>query len=358
MHIRINKSYAIAGAVALTAVLWLAHSDIVTGGGKAVTPKVVKESAGRLLPVRVRASAAETITREVMVRGRTEALRHVELRSEIAGRVVELPVAKGGRVAPGAIVARLAPEDRAAQMAQAEAHMRQRQIEFDAAKSLAERGFRPEIKLAEAAALLDAAKAAVKRMHVDIDKLTIRAPFAGVIETLPAELGAFLKEGDQVARLVDEDPFLVVGQVTERDIGGLTLGQAGQAKLVTGATLNGRLRFIATTAEASTRTFRVELEVPNRERTMREGVTAELRLPVAGASAHRLTPAVLTLNDQGAVGVRAVDADNKVVFHPVAIVGDGPQGVWVTGLPDKVDIIVVGQEFVREGQQVSPSPAE
>jgi multidrug efflux system membrane fusion protein len=157
---------------------------------------------------------------------------------------------------------------------------------------------------------------------------------------------------------VDEDPFLVVGQVTERDIGGLTLGQPGQAKLVTGQTLDGRVRFIATTAEASTRTFRVELEVPNRERTMREGVTAELRLPVAGSRAHRLTPAVLTLNDQGAVGVRAVGVDNKVQFHAAEIVGDGPQGVWVAGLPDKIDIIVVGQEFVREGQQVQPSPAE
>ena len=63
---------------------------------------------------------------------------------------------------------------------------------------------------------------------------------------------------------------------------------------------------------------------------------------------------MLTLNDAGLVGVRCLDGDERVVFHAVEVIGDQPNGVWIAGLPDRIDLITVGQEYVRQGDSVKP----
>jgi hypothetical protein len=70
--------------------------------------------------------------------------------------------------------------------------------------------------------------------------------------------------------------------------------------------------------------------------------------------AHRVSPALFTLDDAGSMGVRLIDQDNRVVFYAVEVIEDTAQGAWVTGLPSKVNLITVGQEFVLAGQRVEP----
>ena len=153
--------------------------------------------------------------------------------------------------------------------------------------------------------------------------------------------------GDPVASLVDLDPVLVVGQVSERDIGRLQVGGSGVARLMTGEKVEGRIRYIAKVADPVTRTFRVELEVANPDAALRDGITAEVVLPGPSVLAHRVSPAVLSLGDAGDIGVKIVDADQTVRFLPVQIVEQGEDGLWLLGLPDQVTLITVGQDFVR-----------
>ena len=158
-----------------------------------------------------------------------------------------------------------------------------------------------------------------------------------------------------MANIVDRDPFLVVGQVSERDVHRIKLGDLGRAELVNGDTVEGAVSFISTTADPQTRTFRVELEVPNRDGKLRGGLTSEIRIPVERQLAQVVSPAVLTLNDEGVMGVRTVDEDHIVRFMPVDIIGDDADGVWLSGLPAMVQVITVGQEFVRDGDRVRVS---
>ena len=202
--------------------------------------------------------------------------------------------------------------------------------------------------------MLDAANAAVLAAKIDIGHTYIRAPFDGVLDKRVVELGDFLDIGDHVATIVDLDPCLVVGQVSERELGKLAVGARGTARLVTGQSVEGTIRYIASVADPETRTFRVELEIPNPERHIPDGVTAELRLPIEKVRAHRVSPAVLTLADDGTVGVKAVDALNVVHFHPVEIIRDTVDGVWLGGLPEKLTLITVGQEYVHDGMRVHP----
>ncbi len=349
-----KKSHITALVIFSATSLWVASGLIFTSGDNAESEDagIGNTQENEIIGVRARLITAEARRDDVIVRGRTEALRRVYVKAEIDGRVVALPVNKGKRVRKGEVICRLAINDREARRAEAQALLRQRQLEFNAAQSLSKKGYRADTQLAGAAARLDASKAEVARIELEIDRTAIRSPFSGVVDERPVEIGDFLQHGQVCAAVVDLDPFLVVGQVSERDVGLLTAGVRGTARMMTGETVEGTVRYIATTADPSTRTFRIELEVPNPDFVLRDGVTAEIVLPVREITAHLISPSLLTLNNQGVVGVRLVDEDSKAQFFPVDLINDSAAGVWVAGLPATSKIITVGQEFVREGQEV------
>jgi multidrug efflux system membrane fusion protein len=151
-------------------------------------------------------------------------------------------------------------------------------------------------------------------------------------------------------------PFLAVGAVSEQDVGKLRIGDPASAALVTGQTVQGKVYFVATKADPTTRTFRVEVELPNSDARLRDGVSADIRIPVKQVEAMKISPGILVLNDNGVVGVRTVES-GIVHFKPVNIVSDGPDGMWVSGLPTGTSVITVGQEFVAEGSRVKAVPA-
>ncbi len=345
---------AIIGAWVLSGQIGDGETDVavVSEDGEVTTASDAAEPAIRAPRVRAAIFHAEARNTEVVIRGRTEAVRSVQVRAETSGTIVELPVEKGSTVEKGDVICRLSLNARDARMAEAEALMRQRWLELDAAQKLAARGHRSETQAAASQAAYDAARAQVKQQEVELSHTRILAPFDGVMDERPVEVGDYLQVSQPCATIVDMDPFLVIGQVAETDVDKLQEGTVGTATLVTGETIDGKVRFISTTADPATRTFRVELEVPNPERKLRSGVTAEIRVPSTEVMAHRIPPSILGLDDAGTIGLRILDENNVVHFKRVQILADGPDGVWVTGLPTSAKLITVGQDFVVPGQTV------
>jgi len=351
-----KRSYLVAALMAVAATGWILSGQV---GGKAQAPdaKPVAAPGERPVPqVRVRALRAEDRPNELRLFGRTEAERAVALRNETHGRVAALVAEKGKPVAKGDVILRLAIDDRKARLAEAKAVVAQYKIAYDAAEQLSEKKFRSRVKVAEAKAELEAAKAKLANIRLDIERVTIRAPFAGVVDDLPVEVGDYAAIGTVVARLIDLDPILVVGEVGERDVARIPVGGPAAVRLTTGEEVVGTVRYVSKTGHQATRTFRVEVAVANPGGAIAEGLTTELRLPLGRVLAHRVSPAVLTLSDEGVVGVKVVDAGNRVRFHPVSLIADTPEGIWLAGLPADVTLITVGQEFVRAGQRVVPVP--
>lgn len=361
-----NKSIGIAVLIAAAVAAWILSENWTGGDGNAATapppPTNAAAEAEKTEPldvlVEIKTLVAESRTRRIELRGRTEASRWVDIRSETAARVVTINAKKGAKVRAGQVIVELAIDDREAKLAEAIATVRQRQIEYDASQRLSERGYRAQTKHAEAAAQLDRALAYQAQIELDISNTKIKAPFDGVLELRNVEMGDYVTKNMAIARVVDEDPYLVVGQVSEIDVPFLQVGEKGNATLASSEIIEGRIRFIATTADQKTRTFRVEMEVSNRDGRLRDGLTAEIAVEVDERMAHHVSSAILTLNDAGELGVRSVDATNTVKFYPVDIIDDTGDGVWLNGLPDSVDVISVGQEFVREGDQVRIKRAE
>ncbi len=314
----------------------------------------IKNSASRPVRVQVRRITA-TPRREVMtIRGRTEAMSIVDVRARTAGQIVGLNVKKGAYVQKGTILCTLDMGTRAARLAEAEAVLAQAELEYKASVTLMKRGFAPETQEAARKAKRDAALAIIKQVRIDIERTKIRAPFDGVVEVQPSKVGDLLKNGDICARLVSQNPILIVGEVSEKEVAKLTNGMEATAKLVTGEEARGRVRFVAQMADSATRTFRVEIEVANPKRQLRSGVTSEISVPLKQAPAHMLAYSLLSLSDKGRIGVRLVNEDNTISFMPITILDDGKSGVWVSGLPKSARLITVGQDYVREGQRVEP----
>lgn len=349
---KINRSYAIAFGIVGAIGLWML-SGAFADPKKEETAAPTQTAAVVAPKVQVRDFAAQELTRQISVRGQSQAVRIVELKAETAGRVIEVLAAKGAPVAKGDVIARLSPDDRPARLAELKAVIAQRERELNAAASLASRGYGPDLRASEARAALETAKAALARLEVDIANTEIRAPIDGTLDERDIEVGAYLRVGDRLGIVVDLDTILVVGSVAEREVPLLAVGSPGTAQLITGETLQGRIRFVSAAADPATRTFRVELEAPNENRRARSGVTADLRLPLAPVKGHRVSPAILTLDETGRIGVKAVDADGKVQFVPVQILSDSADAIWLAGLPDQVRLITVGQEYVVHGQAVT-----
>jgi membrane fusion protein, multidrug efflux system len=354
---RIKTSYAIAAllAVALTGWLWsgqIGKSDQPPQAGATDhhdAALVVKPVA-----VQVQDLVAETIDREIIANGKTAPNRMATLRGETAGRVIRIGRGEGEAVRKGDLLVTLDPRDREVAVLEANALLHQREIELQAAKKLNEKGFQAETDVAKAEANFAIAEAALMRAELDLDHTRIMAPFDGVLDHRAVEIGDLIDIGDPVATILELNPFLVTAEVIETEVGRLQVGMPGVARLATGQTVSGKLRYIGSQADAKTRTFPIELEVTDADGRLVAGVSAELKIAAERLLAHQLSPSVLALNDEGILGVKTVDHGDRVVFVPVDIARADDESVWLTGLPRNVRVITVGQGFVRDGSPVRP----
>ena len=355
-----RKTHLAALGIAIGTVLWLASGYL--GGADAIaehpTIKEVNALTGAGVDkreptaVRGRVIHASPLPVRVKIRGHTQDKRTVEVRAETAGHVVERPVERGARVATGDVLCRLAIEDRQARVDQAKEAVNQTRIEHEGSLRLKDGGFQSETAIAQAKARLAAAQAQLETAILDMDRTLLLAPFDGVVEQTLLDVGDYVQPATPCALVVDLDPMLLVGQVSERDVGRLTIGTTATGTLATGKTATGPISFIGHQADAATRTYRVEVTVANPDHRLLSGATADIDIIVGEVDAHQISPAVLALDDEGRLGVRIVNGDNRVRFQFVEIVADGGNGVWVTGLPSVVTLITVGHQLVVDGDRV------
>jgi multidrug efflux system membrane fusion protein len=347
----LNRSHLIAGLIGFAVCVWLA-TGLFSGDEKASETPAAAEPA--VPAVQVVDLAAELHERRVVLFGRTEAQRKVQVRAETGGQVVEKVAEKGQVVKAGDVLVRLDMEDRSARLREAEALVEQWQAKAQASASLARSGYAAAVQRAEDAAALEAARARLEAIKLEIERTEIHAPFDGVVDDIVVEVGDYVDAYDQVALVVDLDPIKIVAQVTEQNADGVRIGREAAVRLITGTTTGGAISYVARTGDPATRTFRVEISAANGDARIAEGVTAEVVMPAGQMLAHLVSPAILTLNDSGAVGVKVVDDEDRVQFLPIKIVDDTSEGMWISGLPERARLITVGQEFVRDGQHVRP----
>ena len=351
-----KRSIIYAAILAIAAIVWIGSGVI---GGADPEPETVaasqSDSKPELVSVRVVELSAENRPRRIVVMGKTNAIKDAEIKAETSGQVVSRPGRKGQATTKGSVLLELALDDRIAKLKEAEARAGAAKIIYQASKDLQRKQFESQIKLAESNTELASAEAELAKIKLDIARTKIRAPIDGYIESLLPGPGDYVETGEVVALVLDLDPMRVIAQVTERDIGDIHVDDLVTVKLPNGRQIGGTVNYVSRQANDVTRTFRIDIWVDNPNMAIPAGLTAEAEMSGGSRKAHKVPSSALTLNDEGKLGIQTLDASNVVKFVPVGLLEDTPEGTWVTGLPEQVTVIIVGHEFVIDGQTVNPT---
>lgn len=354
-----RKTYFTASVVAIAIVLWIG-SGFLRDESPALPQSVALKNLALqaqnedrpLTSVRVSTSYASDQDRSIRVRGQTQPERSVEVQAQISGLVQARPANRGDRVRTGDLLCEITVEDRNANLKEAAAVLSQAELEYQGVMKLVDKGLQSDAGIAAAEARVAAAQAVVQRRLLEKSKLKIKAPFSGVIEEVHMEIGQFVTPGSVCATLVDLDPMLLVGEVSEHQIAGLKPKLPVTARLSDGRSILGEVRFVSQLANRGTRTYSLEAELPNIDGSIKGGLTAAIDIVTGSNKAHRISAALLVLDDEGNTGVRTVSEAGVVVFYQVDLISESSDGVWVAGLPEVVDLIVVGQQTVVAGERV------
>lgn len=335
---------------------WMVTGKLIQGGQADPNAQTIVEREAKLTNTAFRVRVQELQPSEraetLQLRGRTQADAMVSVRAETGGTLADRPVNKGQYVKAGDLLCVIDKGVRSTNLQQAQAVLKQAEDDFESTEKLVKRGFATKTKLRSLQSALDAAKATVAAAEQDMQRTEIRATVAGQIQAPLAEVGDNLAPGGLCVTLMDTDPMLFSGQVPERDVSSIEVGKAATVSLVSGEKVEGEIRYISPVADPNTRTFSVEIAIPNPERKLRDGMTATATIALDPVQAYKVNPSWLTLADDGRVGVRAVDPANKVTFVPVKIIAQDEQAAWVNGLKPGLMVITLGQNFVAAGEVV------
>ncbi len=327
----------------------------------------------------------------------TKAENKIELKSETDGIIQNIPNTKGAFVEKGSVICELEINDRQEVYNMALANLRKMETKYQSfeiellnsakakveesasnyisSKKLVAKGYAPknqlisrkvnletaraELKKAENEILsrevnLETARAELKKAQIELNKIKIKAPFSGTIDHINPKIGELVTKGNICAKLINNNPMLVIGNISERNIDKLKIGMSVDIKLITNEVLKGKINFISSSAEPNTRTYLVEAIKDNKDHKVKDGITAEIIITVKSELAHKFSPAILSLDDNGTTGIKTINDNNLVEFHPVDIINLDDSGAVAINLPKILKVITVGQDYVNVGQKVDP----
>ena len=291
---KIRQTYITSFITLVIAVLWMLSGMLADDEFEVKT----KTQLETISSVTVLNSTAAEKAKKIKVSGTTEADKLIKIRAEASGTVVSRPVQQGQFVKKDQLICQL----------------------YNASRSSY-----PKVK----------------------------APFDGYLETFSVKEGDYLNTGAVCATIIDPDPMRLIGEVSEKEINFVKVGAKAEAELISGKKVEGVVSFVSTSANKGTRTFRVEIDVKNSDRSIRDGVSAQIAIKGDTILAHKISPSILMLGEAGELGIRTVNEDDQVEFKKIDILEDSMEGIWITGLPKNTRIITVGQEYVFQGQTVN-----
>lgn len=357
--IRFHKLAALVVLVGFAA--WMGTGEFSSVGSAQTSPDEKPAQAEQpkapLRTVMVVAPPRIDHARAIRVSGQTEADKRATLATRAAGIIAELPVKQGDHIKQGDLVLMLDAEEKTAAAETAKAVLAQRKAEWEATQKLMKAGSVAKLQADGAWSNYQTALSQLQAAEAELSRNQVKAPFDGVVDRVSVELGSSVSQGGEVATILSLDPILAKGEISERDLRYVKIGDEAEVKLVNGEVVTGKVRYISRDATAQTRTFPVEIAIPNADGAIPAGMTAEITVRAKPVDAVMLPRSVVTLSENGDLGIRAVDAASKVTFYPIDLVDDTQKGLVLGGIPATAQIIIAGQDLVKEGDEVKAEPA-
>lgn len=344
------------------AVVWMAvggngitQAQAQNASSSASAPAVEqKVSDETLLKKKVQAQVirAQIMADSITLSGTTQPSKEIQLTSGAAGKVRNILFEKGDYVKEGKAILSIDTRALKADIANAKALIAQRQLELDGAVKLKKQKYSSAVNVATSKADLTSAKAALRTLEIDLENTRLIAPFSGILNTLDVEVGQLVQSNAAIGNFVSINPLTIEINVPQNKISRIQQGLNANVQLSTGDIVEGTVSYVSSVADNDTRSIAIEIKVPNQDNKIPAGITAHVDLALPQRMAHAFSAALLTLDDDGKTAVKTLNIDNEVVVSPVEIIKSDRDQVWVSGLPQNINIITVGQGFTKAGEIV------
>ena len=408
-----KKSILIAAFILLLVVGWIGSgqftnvnaqdetSDNSDIGTNTESEEIKIEDKGN--KVEVEEFKYSQIDQSIELQGQTTHNKRIDVKSETTGNITKIGFNRGDKVSKGDGLIKISIENRIEllnsvekdlerlnkelelneknkvnKLSQNKELIKLYEIEFASAKQLIDKGLSSKSKLSLASfnlanaradqedilinfeskqssieAQIASYKSKLKNIELDIENTSINSPFAGIISNKMVEESEYIIPGSPLFTIIDLNPIKVQGYLSEFDVNKVKLGTKATIENTNGVKKDGKISFISPSAETSTRTFEITIEAENSDLSFKSGITTKITIAGSELKAHKIPPSILTLQDDGTIGVKAINSENIVIFFPTSTVKDTIDGIWVSGLPDTVNLIVTGQEYVAVGDSIT-----
>jgi membrane fusion protein (multidrug efflux system) len=312
------------------------------------------------MPVEVAEVRAQTIRQQFRALGSIEADETIEVTSEQSGVVKRMPFTEGSWVGAGALLARF--DDREAKAAAERAAAQREQAESSArrAETLAEQQVISRAELDDVRSALKVAQANDSEAQTRFEKTRIRAPWGGLVGRRRVSPGAYVRPGDVITEIARVTSVKVRFAAPERYVTELKAGVPVDitTPAYPGQTFTGRLSVVDPIIDAQTRTVQLTALVPNPDRALKPGMSANVAVTVAERPGALLVPdeALFAEGEQNFVYV--VKPDSTVTRAPVGLgVRDSSRVEIVSGLVAGQSVVSAGHQKIFDGAKVMPIPA-
>lgn len=211
--------------------------------------------------------------------------------------------------------------------------------------------FSAELVITQNNARLANAKSTLDMLQDQNKKSIIRAPSSGWLETLHVDVGEQMGSGMVAATILKMDTLKIVVAVPQTNISQISLGDPVSIDVAGVGRREGQVSKIASISSSATRTFDVEISVPNTDRSLRAGMTVEASIDIGYQPAFGMSPAHLSVAGDGSLTAK-IDDGGIVRVVGVELVRSGVEQVFVSGLSDGDRLLTFGQAFVEAGEDV------
>ncbi|AUC13662.1 efflux transporter periplasmic adaptor subunit [Tenacibaculum sp. SZ-18] len=294
------------------------------------------------------------------LQGSVQTKKNVLVYPEVPGQLISVLVKEGQKVIKGQVLARIDDGGLSNQLAQLEANEALAKTTFERQKRLWDQKIGSEIQFLQAKTNYEAQKNAVTNLRKSIGKYTIRAPFSGIVDDVIKEQGTVIAPGPgaEVFRVVNLDDMYIETNVSETYISSVVKGKEVEIEFpILGTQVHSKVRQAGNFINPANRTFKVEIDVPNKEGKIKPNLTAKLKInDYTNPSAFLIPQSIISENSNGQQYVYVVEViKGKSVAKQVIIETGKTQGDIIevtTGLTSGMDIVDEGARSVKNKQEV------
>ena len=289
----------------ISILIFLQQSLVASEWGKA------EKTEKKLFNVQVVESLATTINDSIDFSSTTEASRRIEIKSEVMTTVDQVMIKAGTLVKKGQHIIKL--------------------DDFDTNKELF------DIDLLS---------------QNEFNKVALFAPFNGILLDGHKIGGELVMPGEKVYELIDLSSLKIFGYINENEILSISLNNEVTISIL-GEEIEGKIDYISPISDPNTKTFEIVVKVDNKNYRYKDGLSSMISIKKGEVLAHKISPSILALGNDGALGVKVINDESKVMFKEIQVIEDTSEYMLVTGLNEKEQLIIVGQQYVSTGEEVS-----